>query len=93
MQIYIHPLLVSCIISHYLSNYCFEINRMEQNITMLCDVDPMLDDLKVLARCISKWVSHPVGNPSDVWSLDFVLQDTQVWNIQIYAIRLFSNNM
>ena len=56
---------------------------MEQNITMLCDVDPMLDDLKVLARCISKWVSHPVGNPSDVWSLDFVLQDAQVWNIQI----------
>ncbi|PWA68382.1 replication protein A 70 kDa DNA-binding subunit B [Artemisia annua] len=55
---------------------------MEQNITMFCDVDPMLDDLKVLARCISKWVSHPIGNPSDVWSLDFVFQDTQGNRIQ-----------
>ena len=66
-------------------NYGFQLNSMEQNITLLCDVDPMLDDLKVEARCSSKRVSHPVGNPSDVWSLDFVLQDSQVWNIQILA--------
>ena len=60
------------------TNIVLNDNSMDQNITMLCDVDPMLDDLKVVARCISKWVSHPVGNPSDVWSLDFVFQDTQV---------------
>ncbi|GJV86888.1 hypothetical protein Tco_1530826 [Tanacetum coccineum] len=49
--------------------------RMEQNLTQLCNIDPMLDDLKVLARCISIWKAHPAGNPTDIWSLDIVLQD------------------
>ncbi|GJT73270.1 replication protein A 70 kDa DNA-binding subunit B [Tanacetum coccineum] len=34
---------------------------MELNMTQLCDIDPMLDDLKVLARCISLWKYHPAG--------------------------------
>ncbi|PWA68919.1 replication protein A 70 kDa DNA-binding subunit B [Artemisia annua] len=50
---------------------------MEQNLTPLCDIDPMLDDITVVARCISKWKPHTFGKPSDVWSLDFVLQDAQ----------------
>ncbi|GKC06136.1 hypothetical protein Tco_0997746 [Tanacetum coccineum] len=48
---------------------------MELNMTQLCDIDPMLDDLKVLARCISLWKSHPVARPNEVWALDMVLQD------------------
>ncbi|PWA85008.1 replication protein A 70 kDa DNA-binding subunit C [Artemisia annua] len=55
----------------------FEIQIMEQNLTPLCDIDPMLDDITVVARCISKWKPHTFGKPSDVWSLDFVLQDAQ----------------
>ncbi|GJW63798.1 replication protein A 70 kDa DNA-binding subunit B [Tanacetum coccineum] len=51
---------------------------MDQNITQLCDLDPMLGDLKIVARCISVWKPHPVGNPKDVWSLDYVLQDAQL---------------
>ncbi|PWA94354.1 hypothetical protein CTI12_AA060720 [Artemisia annua] len=39
---------------------------MEQNITALCDIDPMLDDIKILARCISIWKSHPKGKPNEV---------------------------
>ena len=54
---------------------------MEHNLTPLCDIDPMLDDIKVVARCISKWKPHTFGKPSDVWSLDFVLQDAQVCTI------------
>nr|GEW45203.1 reverse transcriptase domain-containing protein [Tanacetum cinerariifolium] len=38
----------------------------------------MLDDIKVVARCISIWKYHPAGNPKDVWSLDDVLQDVQI---------------
>ncbi|GJX26234.1 replication protein A 70 kDa DNA-binding subunit B [Tanacetum coccineum] len=38
---------------------------MDQNITQLCDIDPMLDDLKIVARCISVWKPHPAGNPKD----------------------------
>ncbi|GJY24694.1 replication protein A 70 kDa DNA-binding subunit B [Tanacetum coccineum] len=43
---------------------------MEQNLTQLCDLDPMLDDVNIVARCISIWKVHPTGNPKDVWSLD-----------------------
>ncbi|PWA71237.1 hypothetical protein CTI12_AA282490 [Artemisia annua] len=43
---------------------------MDQNITPLCDIDPMLDDVKKLTRCISIWKSHPAGKPTEVWSLD-----------------------
>ncbi|GKA71944.1 hypothetical protein Tco_0778160 [Tanacetum coccineum] len=46
-------------------------------MTQLCDLDPMLHDIKILARYINIWKSHPVGKPNDVWSLDIVLQDPQ----------------
>ncbi|GJX90348.1 zinc finger, CCHC-type containing protein [Tanacetum coccineum] len=51
--------------------------RMEHNLTQFCDIDLMLDDIKVLARCISIWKAHPTGNANNVWSLDIVLQDPQ----------------
>ncbi|GJT82170.1 hypothetical protein Tco_1056512 [Tanacetum coccineum] len=35
------------------------------NMTQLCDIDPMIDDLKVLARSISLWKSRPAGSLSD----------------------------
>ncbi|GKA85205.1 hypothetical protein Tco_0806859, partial [Tanacetum coccineum] len=50
---------------------------MEMNLTQLCDLDPMKDDTKILARCISIWKSHPLRKPNEVWSLDAVLQDQQ----------------
>ncbi|GKB67098.1 hypothetical protein Tco_0928510 [Tanacetum coccineum] len=50
---------------------------MEQNLTQLCDLDPMKDDTKMLVRCISIWKSHSLGKPNEVWSLDAVLQDEQ----------------
>nr|GFA96298.1 replication protein A 70 kDa DNA-binding subunit B [Tanacetum cinerariifolium] len=51
---------------------------MEHTLTQLCDIDPMLDDIKVVSQCISISKSHPAGNPKDVWSLDGVLQDVQI---------------
>nr|GEW17557.1 reverse transcriptase domain-containing protein [Tanacetum cinerariifolium] len=50
--------------------YCDNHQRMEHTLTQLCDIDPMFDDIKVVARCISIWKSYPVGNPKDVGSLD-----------------------
>ena len=61
---------------------------MEHNITQLCDIDPMLDDVKVLVRCISLWKSHPAGKPNEVWSLDMVFQDAQVL-LYIYCVLCF----
>ncbi|PWA87999.1 replication protein A 70 kDa DNA-binding subunit D [Artemisia annua] len=58
---------------------------MEQNTTLLCDIDPMLDDIKIVARCISIWKSHPAGKPNEVWSLDMVLQDEQGNRVQATA--------
>ncbi|GJY34954.1 hypothetical protein Tco_0419423 [Tanacetum coccineum] len=52
-----------------------DIKKMEINMTQLCDLDPMLDDAKILARVISIWKSHPKQRPNEVWSLDAVLQD------------------
>nr|GEW44706.1 replication protein A 70 kDa DNA-binding subunit B [Tanacetum cinerariifolium] len=46
-------------------------------MTQLCDVGPMLDDLKVLARCISIWKPHRANKPNEVWSLEMVFQDAQ----------------
>ncbi|GJT37989.1 replication protein A 70 kDa DNA-binding subunit B [Tanacetum coccineum] len=51
---------------------------MEINITQLCDLDPMLDDARILACVISIWKSHPKQRPNEVWSLDAVLQDQMV---------------
>ncbi|PWA76328.1 hypothetical protein CTI12_AA235610 [Artemisia annua] len=58
---------------------------MEQNTTLLYDIDPMLDDIKIVARCISIWKSHPAGKPNEVWSLDMVLQDEQGNRVQATA--------
>ncbi|GKD97358.1 replication protein A 70 kDa DNA-binding subunit B [Tanacetum coccineum] len=55
---------------------------MEMNLTQLCDLDPMKDDTKILARCISIWKSHPLRKPNEVWSLDAVLQDQQGNRVQ-----------
>ncbi|GKB56218.1 replication protein A 70 kDa DNA-binding subunit B [Tanacetum coccineum] len=43
---------------------------MEQKMTLLFDIDPMMDDVKVLARCISIWKSHAAGKPNQPWGLD-----------------------
>ena len=59
---------------------------MEQNNTLLCDIDPMLDDVKILAHCISIWKSHPAGKPREVWSLDMVLQDEHV-SLYTYFVK------
>ncbi|PWA37085.1 replication protein A 70 kDa DNA-binding subunit B [Artemisia annua] len=50
--------------------------------TELCDVDPMLDDVTVIGRCISTWHSHAKGRPNDPWSLDAVFMDPQGNRIQ-----------
>ncbi|GKC65926.1 replication protein A 70 kDa DNA-binding subunit B, partial [Tanacetum coccineum] len=58
--------------------FMFVDTEMEQKLTLLCDVDPMMDDVRILASCISIWKSHPKGKPHEVWSLDMVLQDPHV---------------
>nr|GEY08452.1 ATP-dependent DNA helicase PIF1-like [Tanacetum cinerariifolium] len=47
------------------------------NITMLKDVDPMLDNITVQGRCISLWHSHRLNEAHNPYSLDMVLQDSQ----------------
>ena len=53
----------------------------DQAITSLCDVDPMLDDAKILVRVVSVWKAHPITRPNEVWSLEVLFQDEQVINI------------
>ncbi|GJZ37070.1 replication protein A 70 kDa DNA-binding subunit B, partial [Tanacetum coccineum] len=64
---------------------------MEQQMTFLCDIDPMMDDVKVLARCISIWKSHAAGKPNQPWGLDVVLQDLEGNRIQA-SIKLENMN-
>jgi hypothetical protein len=56
----------------FLSEY-----KMSQVYIELCDVDPMLDDITIVASCISIWHSHAKGRPNDPWSLDAVFMDPQ----------------
>ncbi|GJS43556.1 replication protein A 70 kDa DNA-binding subunit B [Tanacetum coccineum] len=62
---------------------------MEQQMTLLCDIDLMMDDVKVLVRCISIWKSHAAGKPNEPWGLDVVLQDLEGNRIQA-SIKLDS---
>nr|GEW39632.1 replication protein A 70 kDa DNA-binding subunit B [Tanacetum cinerariifolium] len=64
---------------------------MEQQMTLLCDIDPMMDNVKVLARCISIWKSHAVGKPNQPWGLDVFLQDPEGNRIQA-SIKLENMN-
>ena len=53
----------------------------DQAFTALCDVDPMLDDAKILVRVVRVWKAHPITRPNEVWSLEVLFQDEQVINI------------
>ncbi|GJX25671.1 reverse transcriptase domain-containing protein, partial [Tanacetum coccineum] len=48
-----------------------------RNITMIKDVDPILDNITVHGRCISLWHSHRMNQAHNPYSLDMVLQDSQ----------------
>ncbi|PWA56462.1 replication protein A 70 kDa DNA-binding subunit B [Artemisia annua] len=50
--------------------------------TSLCNVDPMLEDIKIQVRCISIWRSHAPNMSHSPWSLDFLVQDEQGNRIQ-----------
>ncbi|PWA42455.1 hypothetical protein CTI12_AA526150 [Artemisia annua] len=50
--------------------------------TPLCDVDPMLDDIKIQVRCISIWFSEEPNMSHSPVTLDFVVQDEQGNRIQ-----------
>ncbi|GJU86869.1 replication protein A 70 kDa DNA-binding subunit B [Tanacetum coccineum] len=54
------------------------------NITMIKDVDPMLENITVHGRCISLWHSHRLNEAHNPYSLDMVLQDSQNSKIQVY---------
>ncbi|GJZ50695.1 replication protein A 70 kDa DNA-binding subunit B [Tanacetum coccineum] len=58
------------------------------NITMIKDVDPMLDNITVHGRCISLWHSHMMNQAHNPYSLDMVLQDSQEG--QCYDISNFA---
>ncbi|PWA85288.1 replication protein A 70 kDa DNA-binding subunit B [Artemisia annua] len=53
--------------------------------TALDQIDPMLDNIKIKARCISVWHSHPAGKPNQAYSFDIVLQDMKGNRIQCTA--------
>ncbi|PWA44636.1 replication protein A 70 kDa DNA-binding subunit B [Artemisia annua] len=49
----------------------------DQAITALCDIDPMLDDAKILVRVVRVWKAHTITRPNEVWSLEVLFQDQQ----------------
>ncbi|GJT32285.1 replication protein A 70 kDa DNA-binding subunit B [Tanacetum coccineum] len=54
----------------------------KSKIYKLCDIDPTIDDLTVLGRCISLWKCHPAGRPTEVYAMDMVFQDAQGNRVQ-----------
>ncbi|KAL6524743.1 hypothetical protein OROMI_030336 [Orobanche minor] len=56
----------------------------DANITMIKDVDPMLDNITLQGRCISIWHSHKLNEAHNPYNLDLVLQDVQNSRIQVY---------
>ncbi|GJS94325.1 hypothetical protein Tco_0801293 [Tanacetum coccineum] len=71
----------------------FAIKEMEQNMTLLCDLDPMLNDAKILPHVISIWKSLPKQRPNEVWSLDALLQDQALSDKKcVHLIRQHGEN-
>ncbi|GKC81310.1 hypothetical protein Tco_1137027, partial [Tanacetum coccineum] len=69
---------------------------MEQQLTLLYDIDLMMDDVKVLVRCISIWKSHAKGKPNQPWGLDVVLQDAEgngpvIMILQLAKVKYFND--
>ena len=62
-------------------------------ITKLEDVDPMIDDIAVKARCISLWHSHRKNEEKNPYSLDCVLQDEEVCYIEFLYLFIMINLM
>ncbi|GJV58097.1 replication protein A 70 kDa DNA-binding subunit B [Tanacetum coccineum] len=58
--------------------------EMPSNVTMIKDIEPMLDNIIVQGRVISLWHSHRVNEAHNPYSLDFMLQDSQNSRIQVY---------
>ncbi|PWA84263.1 replication protein A 70 kDa DNA-binding subunit B [Artemisia annua] len=55
---------------------------MDQQITMISQIDPMLDDVKIVVSVISIWKSHPFGKPNQTWGVEVILQDQEGNRIQ-----------
>ena len=53
----------------------------DQSFIALSDIDPMLDDCKILVRVVRVWKAHPITRPNEIWSLEVLFQDEQVINI------------
>ncbi|GJV43386.1 replication protein A 70 kDa DNA-binding subunit B [Tanacetum coccineum] len=64
-------------------------NDKEKKITPISKVDPMLDGISILGRCISIWHSHRMNVAHDPYSLDLVLQDVENTRIQVYIKKKF----
>ncbi|GJS81250.1 F-box domain containing protein [Tanacetum coccineum] len=59
-----------------------ECNDKDRKVPPISDVDSMLDDISVQARCISIWHSHRINAAHNPYSLDMVLQDAYNNRIQ-----------
>nr|GEY84961.1 hypothetical protein [Tanacetum cinerariifolium] len=55
---------------------------IDAKLTLIIDVDPMLDNIAVKRRCISLWHAHKHHEEQHPYSLEFVLQDEQGNRIQ-----------
>ncbi|PWA69063.1 hypothetical protein CTI12_AA302290 [Artemisia annua] len=67
----------------YQGKHASSVNDLE--FTALDEIDPMLYNIKIKARCISVWHSHPGGKPNQAYSFDIVLQDMKGNRIQCTA--------
>ena len=62
--------------TNQIGKHASSVNDLE--FTSLDQIDPMLDNIKIKARCISVWHSHPAGKPNQAYSFDIVIQDIKV---------------
>ena len=61
----------------------------DQVMTALSDIDPMIDDAKILVRVVRIWKAHPITRPNEIWSLEVLFQDEQVIKINLFFTFLF----
>ena len=62
----------------------------DQVMNALRDIDPMIDDAKILVRVVRIWKAHPITRPNEIWSLEVLFQDEQVIKINLFLYFVFS---
>ena len=81
-----------CLVMFFVNFFCLKTDlRVNQVFTPLCDIDHMLEDIKIQVRCISIWFSEEPNRSHCPLTLAFVVQDDGMWFFLLIMLYFILN--